>query len=113
PRDARMPLFVRVSTQPPLPECWSVNISKSGIGLQATGGPRSAAVVEGSDLDLELDLPDSGSKVRGWGRRGGGGGGGWWGGRIWPGGWPCGPRGGGGGGGGGWCGGTTVWRGRA
>ncbi|HYV48370.1 MAG TPA: sigma 54-interacting transcriptional regulator, partial [Myxococcaceae bacterium] len=62
-----MPLFVRVSTQPPLPECWSVNISKSGIGLQATGGPRSAAVVEGSDLDLELDLPDSGSKVRGWG----------------------------------------------
>jgi len=63
-----MPLFVRVSTRPPLAECWSINISKSGIGLQAAGGPRSAAVAEGSDLDLELDLPDSGSKVRarGW-----------------------------------------------
>jgi two-component system, NtrC family, response regulator HupR/HoxA len=63
-----MPLFVRVATHPPLPECWSVNISKSGIGLQATGGPRSAAVAEGAELELELDLPDSGSKVRarGW-----------------------------------------------
>ncbi|HEY8207456.1 MAG TPA: PilZ domain-containing protein, partial [Myxococcaceae bacterium] len=68
PRDPRLPLFVRVATQPPLPECWSVNISKTGIGLQATGGPRSAAVAEGSELELELDLPDSGSRVRarGW-----------------------------------------------
>lgn len=63
-----MPLFVRVATHPPLPECWSVNISMSGIGLQATGGARSVALAKGSELDLELDLPDTGARVwaRGW-----------------------------------------------
>jgi len=68
PRDPRLPLFVKVATQPPLSECWSVNVSKSGIGLQAIGGPRSAALAEGSELELEFDLPDSGSRVqaRGW-----------------------------------------------
>ncbi len=61
PREPRLPLFVRVRTQPPLPECWSVNISRSGIGLIAQGGHDAQASSEGREIDLEFELPGEGS----------------------------------------------------
>ncbi len=64
PREQRMPLYVRVVTQPPLASCWSVNISMSGLGLVASRAPAQPLPREGDLLELQLDLPDSGSTLR-------------------------------------------------
>ncbi len=51
-------------TEPPLRNCWAVNVSPSGAGLTATrlsGEPLPAA---GQRLVLELTLPDSGTPLR-------------------------------------------------
>ena len=62
-RDPRLPLFVQVVTQPPIHDCWSVNISNGGIGLVA-GRHQDDIPEEGDEIDLEFSLPDSGSTVR-------------------------------------------------
>jgi serine/threonine protein kinase/formylglycine-generating enzyme required for sulfatase activity len=54
----RLPLRVRVHTVPLLPECWSVNVSKTGLGLIARGDGASKPPAYGSLLELSLQLPD-------------------------------------------------------
>jgi formylglycine-generating enzyme required for sulfatase activity len=58
---------VRVVTQPALDDCWSVNLSESGIGLTARADPAAAALQRGATLELEFHLPD-GEELRGRGR---------------------------------------------
>jgi two-component system response regulator HupR/HoxA len=55
-REPRLPLFVEVFTTPELPECWSVNISRSGLGLVSAAGVE-ARVVEGQIIEVEFQLP--------------------------------------------------------
>ena len=52
--EQRLPLRVRVTTRPPLEDCWSVNITEAGIGLTARGGVEPQI---GSVLELTLHLP--------------------------------------------------------
>ncbi|MBI5511239.1 MAG: sigma 54-interacting transcriptional regulator [Deltaproteobacteria bacterium] len=63
-REPRYPLVVQVVTEPLLPDCWSVNVSQSGIGLVAAGGVESV-LREGQGLGFELSLPGVGGAVRG------------------------------------------------
>jgi serine/threonine-protein kinase len=65
--EARLPLRVRVSTRPVLPDCWTVNISLTGVGLTAKVGPEEQTPHDGDALDLVFDLPDGG-KLEGQGR---------------------------------------------
>ncbi|GAC1344022.1 MAG: hypothetical protein NVSMB23_18470 [Myxococcales bacterium] len=62
-RDPRQPFYVKVASAPPLPGCWSVNLSRSGIGLAvaATGG--DPLPDEGDELDLQFELPDAGGPI--------------------------------------------------
>jgi DNA-binding NtrC family response regulator len=53
-----------VLTEPRVFDCWSVNLSESGIGLIATARPGDSDPGEGDHLDLEFRLPDSGTVVR-------------------------------------------------
>ncbi len=62
-RDARIPLYVQVVTQPPLLDCWSMNISRTGIALQARA-PAEVTGLEGSRLEVEFSLPDTGARLR-------------------------------------------------
>ena len=65
-RPTRLPLFVQVLTQPVVHDCWSVDISSSGIGVIASRPPEPAPALpgEGHEIDLEFALPDSGSLIR-------------------------------------------------
>ncbi|MBL8920251.1 MAG: sigma 54-interacting transcriptional regulator [Myxococcaceae bacterium] len=56
-RSHRRPLQVRVVTEPPIPRCWSVNISQTGIGLIGSP-PGGVGPVEGETVELELRLPN-------------------------------------------------------
>jgi hypothetical protein len=53
-----------VTTRPFLQGCWSVNISKSGIGLAATARAGEAIPDEGDDVELCFELPDGGAPLR-------------------------------------------------
>ncbi len=57
-REQRVPLHVPVALRPALPGCWSVNLSRSGIGLAAAGGSVSAPV-EGDEIEVQFPLPDA------------------------------------------------------
>ncbi|HEY8208349.1 MAG TPA: sigma 54-interacting transcriptional regulator [Myxococcaceae bacterium] len=61
-RGDRKPLYVQVLTQPALRGCWSVNLSRSGIGLVASPASPQEGPREGQVLELELTLP--GERVR-------------------------------------------------
>jgi DNA-binding NtrC family response regulator len=63
-RDPRQPFYVKVASRPPLPGCWSVNISKSGIGLAAAASVGDPLPQEGDELNLEFELPDGGEAIR-------------------------------------------------
>jgi two-component system, NtrC family, response regulator HupR/HoxA len=63
-RDPRQPFYVTVAARPPLPGCWSVNISKSGIGLAAAASVGDPLPKEGDELNLEFELPDGGEAIR-------------------------------------------------
>ena len=58
-RESRVPLYVPVATEPRLHECFAVNLSPSGIGLVAARGATDPLPAEGSELTLELTLPDA------------------------------------------------------
>jgi serine/threonine-protein kinase len=53
----RLPLRVRVTTRPVLHDCWSVNISSSGIGLSGYL-ENGASLARGTTLELILRLPN-------------------------------------------------------
>ena len=63
-RDPRRPLYVQVVSQPPLGDCWCVNISNTGIGLVAGPGALEKGPAEGDEIDLEFSLPDVRSRIR-------------------------------------------------
>jgi DNA-binding NtrC family response regulator len=63
-RDARRAFYVQVTTTPLLQGCWSVNISRSGIGLAATARAGEPIPNEGDDLELRFELPDGGAPLR-------------------------------------------------
>ena len=58
PRSGRRPLDVQVLTSPALVDCWSVNLSATGIGLEASGS--AAPPKEGDTLELDFALPGAG-----------------------------------------------------
>jgi DNA-binding NtrC family response regulator len=55
-RENRIPLYVPVHTDPPLADCWAVNLSLSGIGLVAARD-RNDPPSEGAVVDVRLTLP--------------------------------------------------------
>jgi two-component system response regulator HupR/HoxA len=63
-RDPRQPFYVQVISDPPLPGCWSVNLSRSGIGLTVAAGGGDPLPAEGDELNLQFELPDAGGPVR-------------------------------------------------
>src|SRR5258708_20251921 len=63
-RDPRRAFYVQVMTSPLLQGCWSVNISRSGIGLAATARAGEPVPNEGDDLELRFELPDAGAPLR-------------------------------------------------
>ena len=63
-REPRLPLMVQVLTDPPLLECWTVDISRSGLGLAAVGAADYPCPAEGAAIQAELCLPDSGALLR-------------------------------------------------
>ena len=67
-REVRRPFYVQVVTQPRLEDCWSVNLSRSGIGLVARGQSIAAAPEEGAVLTLEFQLPETGERLQAGGR---------------------------------------------
>ena len=63
-REPRVPLYVRVITQPAIHDIWAINISPTGIGLVAAawkGGPEPR---EGDAIDLEFPLPGISDEIR-------------------------------------------------
>ena len=68
PRHGRKALFVRVATWPGLMDCWSVNLSVTGIGLIANPRSPREGPREGERIRLEFTLPDSGARVHAEGR---------------------------------------------
>jgi hypothetical protein len=64
PREPRLPLFVQVTTEPPLPDCGSVNLSRSGIGLVTAAGIESE-VGEGGWQAMTQRL-DPAERAMGW-----------------------------------------------
>jgi len=67
-REPRLPLHVPVVSDPALLECWSVNVSRSGFGLMAIATDDYPGPLEGSLVEAELRLPDSGALVQVTGR---------------------------------------------
>jgi two-component system, NtrC family, response regulator HupR/HoxA len=61
PREPRVPLLVRVTAEPALADCWTVNVSSSGIGLSCSG---RVAAREGDRLRLSFSLPGSEMPLR-------------------------------------------------
>ena len=62
-RTNRRPFHVRVVTEPPIPRCWSVDLSMKGIGL--IGSPRHGeGPAEGAALEVEVMLPGEVSPLR-------------------------------------------------
>jgi formylglycine-generating enzyme required for sulfatase activity len=59
----RLPLKVRVTTRPHLPDCWSVNISDSGLGLVARAETTDPALEVGGRLEVDLQLPNGDSVI--------------------------------------------------
>ncbi len=59
PREQRIPLHVPVSVRPALRACWSVNLSRSGIGLAADAPQDGAAPGEGDEIEVEFPLPEA------------------------------------------------------
>lgn len=57
-REARVPLYVPVYLEPSLGLCWAVNLSPSGIGLVAAGGPGVQWPQEGARVNMRFELPD-------------------------------------------------------
>jgi len=57
PRERRVALYVPVETDPTLDNCWSVNLSRTGISLSATRPTERALPREGAGLALSLQLP--------------------------------------------------------
>ena len=62
-RPPRLPLFVQVVTRPAIPECWSVDISSTGIGLIAGRLDDEGFPGEGREIEIALTLPDSGARI--------------------------------------------------
>ncbi|MFT3711468.1 MAG: sigma 54-interacting transcriptional regulator [Archangium sp.] len=55
-RSNRRPFHVRVLTRPPINRCWSVNLSRLGIGL--IGSPKEdEGPKEGESIELEIPIP--------------------------------------------------------
>jgi serine/threonine-protein kinase len=61
--DPRLPLRVRVQTRPPLADCWSVNISATGLGVVARADEGQPPPGRGGRLDVALNLPDGAQLV--------------------------------------------------
>jgi DNA-binding NtrC family response regulator len=62
-RTLRRPFHVRVSSEPAINRCWSVNLSLSGVGL--VGSPRiGEGPLEGQAVDLQIPLPGEPVPVR-------------------------------------------------
>ncbi|HZX95806.1 MAG TPA: PilZ domain-containing protein, partial [Myxococcales bacterium] len=58
-RERRFPLHVPVLVRPRLPACWSVNLSRSGIGLVANASSGATVPAEGDEIAVEFPLPDA------------------------------------------------------
>jgi eukaryotic-like serine/threonine-protein kinase len=56
--EPRLPLRVRVTTNPPLVDCWSVNVSSTGIGLRTRAATGMAPLRRGASLEMSFGLPD-------------------------------------------------------
>src|SRR5690349_16988089 len=62
-RGDRKPLYVQVVTQPSLRDCWTVNISATGIGLVASPDSPQDGPREGQVMQLEFTLPDERARI--------------------------------------------------
>ena len=58
-RADRRPICVHTVTEPALANCWSINISQSGVGLVANAGGGADSLRLGDPVDVELSLPDN------------------------------------------------------
>jgi two-component system response regulator HupR/HoxA len=63
-RSPRKPLYAQVVTHPPLTACWSVDLSRSGIGLVAEHTPQLPGPREGEPVELVFGLPGEAESVR-------------------------------------------------
>ena len=63
-RGTRAPLWVPVTTEPRLRDCWAVNLSESGIGLISALDPEVAMPSEGDEFVVKFALPGSEGEVR-------------------------------------------------
>ncbi len=61
-RAPRLAMVVEVMTSPELPECWSTNVSRSGIGLVCAGGVETL-VREREVITVQFELPGSHAEV--------------------------------------------------
>ncbi|HET7784389.1 MAG TPA: sigma 54-interacting transcriptional regulator [Myxococcales bacterium] len=58
-RERRVPLHVPAVVRPSLPGCWTVNLSRSGIGLAASAAGPVPAPSEGDEIEVQFPLPDA------------------------------------------------------